>query len=220
MCAFFNIYTDLKKIKMKLREKNIEVKIDQAAEKGEYNKDIRLTNDSPVMVKEIQKPLITLMNWGIKFNDKSPIIFNSRIETLQKEKRWQMIFEKSRCLIPMTSFIEYRKTEDDPPDVKEWKKINKNKRHTPFYISIPGEPFFFAPGIFINLRGRNHFSIITTEPPSAVRAIPYKRSLALLKYDEAIEYLYNEINHSLDMIHPYLGELEVKEGKIVPPVRA
>ncbi|RPI17219.1 MAG: hypothetical protein EHM58_10180 [Ignavibacteriae bacterium] len=214
MCAFFNIYTDLKKIKKKLKEKNIDVKIDEAIKDADINNNVRLTNDSPVMVKEEDKPLLTLMNWGIKFSEKSPIIFNSRIETIKKEKRWQTIFERSRCLIPMTSFIEYRKPEDDPPDVKKWKKENKIKRNTPFHISIPDEPFFFAPGIFINLQGQNFYSIITTEPPPAVRQIPYKRSLALLKYDEAVDYLYNEMNHSMDMIQPYNGELKVEEGEI------
>ena len=166
------------------------------------------------MVKKEDTPLLTLMNWGIKFSDKSPIIFNSRIETIKKEKRWQTIFDRSRCLIPMTSFIEFRKPEDDPPDVKEWKKRNKIKRNTPFFISIPGEPFFFAPGIFVNIRGVNHYSIITTEPPAAVKSIPYKRSLAILKYDDAIDYLYNDMNYSLDKIKPFTGELKVEEGKI------
>ncbi len=212
MCAFFNIYTDLKKIKKKLEQLNINVTYDDLSKNFEVKNSVRLTNDALVLARKEDKPNFTVMNWGIKFSDKSPLIFNSRIETIKAEKRWLTIFSKNRCLVPMTSFTEYRKPEDDPADVKEWKKANKIKKNTPFNISVPEQPFFFAPGIFMYMNGINYFSIITTEPPPAVKAIPYKRSLAIFNFDDAADYLFNEAVYCIDKINVYKGKINLEES--------
>jgi len=213
MCAFFDIYTNLKKIRKKLEELGISVTYDDISEKYEVKNSVRLTNDALTIIKKDNNPHFSVMNWGIKFGEKYPLIFNSRIETINSEKRWKSIFSNSRCLIPMNSFTEYRKREDDPPEVKEWKKKNKIKKNTPFSIKIQDEPFFFAPGIFVNINQRNYFSIITTPPPPAVKAIPYKRSLAVFPPGDSIDYLFNDVDYCLEKIIPFSGKLEVQEVK-------
>jgi putative SOS response-associated peptidase YedK len=212
MCAFFNIYTDLKKIKKKLEQLNINITYDDISKSFEVKNSVRLTDEALILGRKEDSPNFTVMNWGIKFSENSPLIFNSRIETIKAEKRWQAIFEKNRCLVPMTAFTEYRKQEDDPAEMKEWKKANKIKKNTPFNISIPEQPFFFAPGIFTYMNGRNYFSIITTEPPPAVKAIPYKRSLAIFDYNNAVDYLFNEPEYCMDKINVYKGDLIIEEG--------
>jgi putative SOS response-associated peptidase YedK len=211
MCAFFDIYTDLKKIKKKLEEANINVSYDDISDKFEIKKNVRITNQTLALVNNQGNPHFTVMGWGIKFNEKSPLIFNSRIETINTEKRWQKIFHDGRCLIPMTGFIEYRKAEDDPIEVSRWKKEHKIKRNTPFRINIPGQPFFFAPAIYIKINEICFYSIITTPPPPAVKAIPYKRCLAIFAYDNAVDFLFNESGYCMEKVTVYKGELEVKE---------
>jgi putative SOS response-associated peptidase YedK len=214
MCAFFDIYTNLKKIKKELEEKGIPVSYDDISLKFEVMNNVRLTNDTLVLVKKDNSAHFTVMNWGIKFGEKYPLIFNSRIETIKSEKRWQSIFNKGRCLIPMTGFTEYRKQEDDPLEIKEWKKKNKIKKNTPFRIIIPGAPFFFAPAVFVNINQRNFYSIITTPPPPAVKAIPYKRSLAVFTPDDSVDYLFNDVDYCLEKIIPFNGKLEAAENKL------
>lgn len=213
MCAFFDIYTNLKKIKKKLEEKGAPVSYDDISSNFEVKNNVRLTNKTLVLLNKDNSAHFTVMNWGIKFSEKYPLIFNSRIETIKSEKRWQTIFGKGRCLIPMTGFTEYRKPDDDPPEIKEWKKKNKIKKNTQFRITIPEAPFFFAPGIFVNINQRNFYSIITTPPPPAVKAIPYKRSLAVFPYDDAVDFLFNETDYCLDKIIPFTGKLEAEEIK-------
>jgi putative SOS response-associated peptidase YedK len=147
----------------------------------------------------------------MKFSEDSSLIFNSRIETIKAEKNWLDIFSRGRCLIPMTSFIEYRKREDDPPDIAEWKKKNKIKKNTSFSIKIQDEPFFFAPGIFTSINRMNYFSILTTPPPPAVKAIPYKRSLAVFPPEDSVDYLFNDVDYAMEKIVPFSGKLEVEE---------
>ncbi len=216
MCAFFDIYTNLKKIKKKLEDLGINVTYDDISIKFEVRPNVRLTENSLALVKKDANPHFTVMNWGIRFSEGSPLIFNSRIETIKSEENWMKIFSRGRCLVPMTAFIEYRKREDDPPEISEWKKKNKIKKNTPFGIKIKGEPFFFAPAIFTNINKVNYFSILTTEPPPAVKAIPYKRSLAVFPPGDAVDYLFNEPEYCLEKIIPFGGELEVAEVKSSP----
>ena len=213
MCAFFDIYTNLKKIKKKLEELGINLSYDDISTKFEVKNNVRLTEDALVLVRKDIKAHFTVMNWGMKFSEDSPLIFNSRIETIKAEKNWLDIFTRGRCLIPMTAFIEYRKREDDPPEIAQWKKKNKIKKNTPFSIKIHDEPFFFAPGIFTNIKKMNYFSIITTPPPPAVKSIPYKRSLAVFPPGDSVDYLFNDADYCLEKIIPYNGKLDVEEIK-------
>lgn len=213
MCAFFDIYTNLKKIKKKLEDLGINVSYDDISIKFEVKNNVRLTENSLVLVKKDINAHFTVMNWGMKFSGDSPLIFNSRIETIKSEENWMKMFSKGRCLVPMTAFIEYRKREDDPPEAAQWKKKNKIKKNTPFSIKIKNTPFFFAPGIFTNINRADYFSIITTPPPPAVKAIPYKRSLAVFPPDDAVDYLFNDPDYCLEKIIPFNGNLEVEEVK-------
>ena len=66
--------------------------------------------------------------WGIQFDkqNKSPLIFNSRIETIREKKYWTQLFYKNRCLLPATAYYE-------------WKEINRTK--IPHRISLLDEDF-------------------------------------------------------------------------------
>ncbi len=94
MCAFFDIYVNLKKIKEKLEELGINLSYDDISTKFEIKKNVRLTEDALVLVKKDTRAHFTVMNWGIKYGEESPLIFNSRIETIKSEEHWKKIFSK------------------------------------------------------------------------------------------------------------------------------
>lgn len=207
MCVNVDRFIKDKDLKKKMRNIGHEIDYDNRFDKLKYSslkENIRLTNDVLVVVNQDNKPKFSIMKWGIKFADNSPLIFNSRIETIRDEKRWKSIFAKQRCLVPVTGFIEYRKLENDPPDIKNYKTKNKIKNKTQIRIKLAEEEFFFIPAIYVTLKdGENHNSLITTEPNKTMKSIPYHRMCAIAKPAEAIDLLFNETDWCIDKIKPF-----------------
>ena len=207
MCINVDRFIKDKDIKKKMRNIGHEIDYDNRFDKLKYSslkENIRLTNEVLVVINDDNKPKFSIMKWGIKFSESSPLIFNSRIETIRDEKRWKSIFTKQRCLVPVTGFTEYRKLENDPPDVIKYKKENKLKNKTQIRISLEEEEFFFIPSIYVTLKdGNNYNSLITTEPNKTMRAIPYHRMCAISKLDEALDLLFNETDWCIEKIKPF-----------------
>ncbi len=116
--------------------------------------------------------------WGIQFDKqaKSPIIFNSRIETISEKKYWKQVFTKNRCLIPATAFYE-------------WKEINKTK--IPHKIEISGNEIFYIASIFIKSDDNIYNSMITTTPNKYIKPI-HNRMPVILGTQEALDFLEAE----------------------------
>ena len=70
-------------------------------------------NDDILVIEKItDEYVLKNFSWGIKFpGDKSPLIFNSRMETISEKPYWRNLFEKNRCLIPATAFYEWETIE-------------------------------------------------------------------------------------------------------------
>lgn len=84
-------------------EKNLELKVDDEIEKR-AEEDIRPTQKILSVLIDTDRYTMTKVNWGIKFSDKSPLIFNSRIETIKEKKYWQNLFAKNKCIVPMCPY--------------------------------------------------------------------------------------------------------------------
>lgn len=123
--------------------------------------------------------------WGIQFDKekKSPLIFNSRIETIKEKSYWTKLFYKNRCLLPATAFFE-------------WKEINKKK--IPHRIHIPGEDFFFIPSIYLMLNDFFCASMITTQPNTFMKSI-HNRMPVILSRKSGIKFLNADPKEALDM---------------------
>lgn len=104
-----------------------------------------------VMLKNDDKFKITDAQWGIKFKQEktSPLIFNSRIETIREKLFWKNLFKNNRCLVPATAFYE-------------WKTVNNKK--IPHKITLPNSNLFFFSSIYNFIGDKMMVSIITTEP--------------------------------------------------------
>ena len=86
MCVNVDRFIKDKEIKKKMRNIGHEIDYDNRFDKAKYaslKEKIRLTNDILVVINEDNKPKFSIMKWGIKFSDNSPLIFNSRIETIR-----------------------------------------------------------------------------------------------------------------------------------------
>lgn len=177
--------------------------------KGDYiledDNELKKENIAPtniVMSIIKDKEIFKLKNyfWGIQFDKakKSPLIFNSRIETIREKKFWTQLFFKSRCLLPATAFYE-------------WKEINKKK--IPHRIFLPDEDFFFIPSIFLKMEDYYYVSMITTEPNSFMKRI-HNRMPVILNKKEGIDFLITEPKNALDMCKSLSDNINI-ECKII-----
>jgi len=132
--------------------------------------------------------LLSKYNWGIKFSPDSPLIFNSRMETILEKKFWMDTFDKNRCLVPMSAFYEWTK--------EGTKKI-------PYRIFLKDEPLFFVPALYHVDKDKNIFaSLITTSPNAFIKNIHHRMPVIFTK-DNAINYLTNKTEDNLKLCIPF-----------------
>ena len=99
-----------------------------------------------------------------------------------------MLFDKNRCIIPMSAFYE-------------WKK-EKNKK-VPYRIFLKNEEMFFVPGLFhIDKKGQKFVSLITTEPNEFMKNI-HHRMPVILNMKDAIDYLNDKAEANFEKCLPY-----------------
>lgn len=128
------------------------------------------------------------MNWGIKFSKESPLIFNSRIETIKEKPYWRNLFDRNRCIVPMTAFYE-------------WKTEGKQK--IPYRIFLKNEKFFFVPALYLKKEKELYTSLITTTPNKFIEKI-HHRMPVILKMNQALDYLKADGEENLNLCIPYM----------------
>ena len=167
----------------------------------QLNIDLIIDNDEPVKTlniaptekitgirKQQKKYLLSSFQWGIKFSQSSPLIFNSRMETIIEKKFWMDSFNRNRCLVPMTAFYE-------------WKKEGGKK--IPYRIFLKTEDLFFIPAMYyINKENIYSASLITTTPNTFIKPI-HHRMPVILTYRNAVSFLTNTVDQNLKMCIPF-----------------
>jgi putative SOS response-associated peptidase YedK len=150
--------------------------------------NIAPTNSIVAIMNDEEDLFGSANKWGIKFSVKLPLIFNSRIETILEKHFWKMLFDKNRCIVPMTAFFE-------------WKK-DKTKK-VPYRISLKKEEMFFVPGLYNkDKEGNKTISLITTQPNDFMKNI-HNRMPVILDLKEAIEYLNADVENNFEKCLPY-----------------
>lgn len=163
-------------------------------------KDLKQINIAPnddILVVEKSKDEYVIKNfsWGIKFpGDKTPLIFNSRMETIKEKSYWRNLFENNRCLIPATAFYE-------------WKMIEKIK--IPQKISFKMMPLFFIGGIYVTIKDGIFASMITTEPNTTIAKI-HHRMPVILNTEEGLQFLSKEGKDAIEMCNPLDDEITIE----------
>ena len=122
------------------------------------------------------------MRWGlIGFGSSGPdpkrATFNARCENLEKSNLWRAPLHKRRCLVPLSGFYEWRKTDK-----------------APFRFTLRDQPLYALAGLWDAWKSPTgnwlqSFSIITVEANPVMRLI-HDRMPAILSpgdYDEWLE---------------------------------
>jgi len=156
--------------------------------------DIRPTNKIMTLVTGEQKLALTTTKWGIKFSEKSPLIFNSRIETIKAKKFWTGLFEKNRAVVPMTAFYE-------------WPKVNNKKVQHKIYLK--DIPLFYVAAILFVKEGEVCTSLITVPPNEFMEGV-HNRMPVILSLKNAVSYLNNDAEKNLNICVPYPNSKEMK----------
>lgn len=133
------------------------------------------------------------MTWGIKFKEDSPLIFNSRIETIRDKKYWYNLFDKNRCLVPMTAFYE-------------WKR--EGSRKVPYRIFLPDEKLFFVPALYLKKEEEFFTSLITTIPNSFIKKI-HHRMPVIFRINEALNYFTDNDSENLKRCIPLNDKIKM-----------
>jgi putative SOS response-associated peptidase YedK len=186
MCGRFETKPNSEGLIKQLEQLNIDLIIDKEDEVKTVN--IAPTEKITAIMRQSKKYLLSSFNWGIKFSQSSPLVFNSRMETIMEKKFWRDTFNRNRCLVPMTAFYE-------------WKKEGGKK--VPYRIFLKTEDLFFIPALYyINKENIYSASLITTTPNSFIKPI-HHRMPVIFTYKNAVNFLNNTIEQNLEMCIPF-----------------
>jgi putative SOS response-associated peptidase YedK len=186
-------------------EEKIEEEIERELEeqrrnnKDEYYHDAILTHRVPVIAYESGEKILTEMKWGIQFDPekKSPLIFNSRDDTVSTKPFWKKLFDKNRILIPMTGFYE-------------WKDIGQKKK-LKIKLVLKNKEIFFVPGLYFkNKEGVDEFSLITTSPSRFLIEI-HNRMPVILDDRFVMNYFTDSLEENIEKLKPSAEEIIAEE---------
>ena len=86
----------------------------------------------PVVYARDGEREIGLMRWGFKLPDR--LLFNTRAEGAASAKFWAPMLAERRCIVPASSFFEWRKTAKEP--------------RPKYKLSVKGRPVFGMAGVW------------------------------------------------------------------------
>jgi putative SOS response-associated peptidase YedK len=186
MCGRFESVANAEGLVKQLEQLNIEL----IFEKDDSIKTINIAPTEKItgIRKQKDKYLLSSYNWGIKFSQASPLIFNSRIETIITKKFWKDSFNRNRCLIPVSAFYE-------------WKK--EDGRKVPYRIFLEPYDLFFIPALYyINNENSFSASLITTTPNEFIKPI-HHRMPVIFTFSNAVSFLTNTLEENLKLCIPF-----------------
>jgi putative SOS response-associated peptidase YedK len=166
---------------------NILIELDSLIDQVE-REDIRPTQKILTILRKENNYFLTKVDWGIKFSKDSPLIFNSRIETIKEKEFWNYLFDRNRCIIPMTGFYEWK--------VQGTDKIK-------YKVYLPDQDLFFVPAVYELDKKKNICaSLITTVPNKFISQI-HHRMPVIFDFQQAVKFLTDDVHNNLQNCQPY-----------------
>jgi len=186
-------------------EEDLEEEIDEELDdERKFKRDYEaiLTHDIPVISYDAGEKFLTKMKWGIRFSPekKSPLIFNSRDDTIAAKPFWKKTFDKNRILIPMFGFYE-------------WQDIGQNRK-LKTKITLVKRKMFLVPGLYWkNKEGINEFTLITTSPNTFMKKIHTRMPVIFQnnKDENVFSYFTDSVDENLEKLKPVKVEMEMEE---------
>lgn len=190
MCGRFQNKKTEKELVELFEQNNLELLVDDEIDKRKKD-DIRPTEKIAAIFSDNEKFKLSKVIWGIKFKEDSPLIFNSRIETIKDKTYWKKLFTENKCVVPMTGFYEWN---------------NKIR----YKIFLPEKDIFFVPAIYHKDKEKNIFaSLITTTPNKFISEI-HNRMPVILDFQNAISFLNDPSEENIKRCVPYNDENEME----------
>lgn len=187
-------------------EEELEEDIEEELEEQRRHKkdhEALLTENIPVITYDRGKKYLMRMKWGIRFDpeNKSPLIFNSRDDTVKEKEFWQKLFDQNRLLIPMFGFYEWVD--------KGLKKKVKTK------ITLVNKEIFLVPGLYRqNNEGVNEFTLITTSPNKFMTEI-HNRMPVIFDDQNSFNYFTDSSEENYEKLKPVRSEMMKEEEEKV-----
>jgi len=158
--------------------------------KPRYN--IAPTQDVPVIFNDSDS-VLSSARWGLPANWHGPsgadkLLFNARMETIDKKPVFRKDFSERRCLMLADSFYE-------------WKHPEKR----PFRIFLKDENVFAFAGIYAEIDGKRACCMITTNSNQLVSTI-HDRMPAILPFNKEKDWLSADEMEAKSMLTPYAAD--------------
>ena len=159
--------------------------------KPRYN--IAPTQDVPVIFNDEPRSL-AVASWGLPANWHGPsggekLLFNARMETIDKKPVFRKDFSERRCLMIADSFYE-------------WKQPEKR----PYRVALKDGGVFAFAGIFADVDGKRACCMITTSPNELVSTV-HNRMPAVLRPGLEKEWLTMADSEAKAMLVPYPADM-------------
>jgi putative SOS response-associated peptidase YedK len=147
------------------------------------NLDISPSSLSPIIFRNEKKYDFEISRWGLSFDwlPKGRVLFNIRSETINQKSFSKEIYKNQRCIIPFSSYFEWRADEEN--NKKKYKIFSKDK------ISYFG-------GIYLQNEVHKCFSIITTTSRDNIAHI-HKRNPLIIAKNKITRWLSTEYDEFL-----------------------
>jgi putative SOS response-associated peptidase YedK len=142
------------------------------------NRDIRPTDQVPVIRREALGRTLVLMRWGLVPRFAATIgpkpLINARAETLSEKPSFNQSLDRRRCLVPMDFYYEWKKT--------------TGPKGLPFIIQREDETMMAAAGLWDTWRDPDgkileSMAIITTVPAAEIADI-HDRMPVMIEADD------------------------------------
>ena len=151
----------------------------------ETNLNVAPTEQTPVLVKADSFWDLRYMRWWlIPYWSKEPTTkyatFNAKSETLEKSSAFREPFRRRRCILPVSGYYEWKKTEN--------KKV-------PYYFTKVDSKDIFLAGI----HNQTQFCIITREAESSNSEIHHRQPVIIQK--SQINNYFNLNNNAVEFLN-------------------
>ena len=133
-----------------------------------YN--IAPSQESPVVWNDENGRYLSMMSWGILAGERN--IINIRQETIEQKKLFYDLLNNNRCLIPVSSFYEWKST-----------KVGK----IPYLFYLGNMATFSLAGLWMHndVSSQNEFAVLTTKAEGEVSRVHNRMPVIIPQTSEA-----------------------------------
>lgn len=195
MCGRYTLYITPTDLSLRYNALNNNIKFSPKNEiyPGENAPVITIDNNS-------DKKQLSLFNWGFSPSYTNKKIINARAETIDQKKTFEKPFKNKRCIIPATSFFE-------------WKNKGKNKIKHEIYLK--NEKIFSLAGIYDKFTDKNGnkitcYTIITTNANKTLEDIHNRMPVIITKEKEDFWLKSSDYSKLKDLLTSYNQEMKIE----------